>query len=147
MILGGIQRTANMDAYMILPGDFKTFGSINKQAFETEVETVAAKQRWGQREHAENPGESNIERRSRRDTENDEREPFRARESQVNFSRLRVTQFQSNKVVFMPSPLEAREEVKIESQRFDTLDTLGTFLRNNCDEKGKPRGSENLTRQ
>ena len=147
VILGGIQKTANMEAYMRLPGDFKTFGKLNKEAFEAEVETVAAKQRWGQREHCENPEESNSERRSRRDTENDDREPFRARENQVNFSRLRVTQFKSNKVIFMPSPLDARDEVKIESQRFDTLDTLGNFLRTKCDDKGVPRGSENLTRQ
>ena len=148
VVLGGIVKTENIEAYINLPLGFRMYGKVDKDSFETEVESVAAKQRWSVRETTENPGESNQERCSRRERENLDREPIRDRESkEVNFSKLRVTQFKSNKMIYMPTPIEAREEIKIESQRFEALDTVRDYLRSNCDDKGVPVGSENLTRK
>ena len=101
-----------MIAFMKLPIGFRTYSIISKDKLDVEVESVAAKQRWSQREVQEHPDENNVKRRSRREVENNERAPQRDN-NVVDFSRLRVTQFKCNKGIFMPSPLDERSEIKV----------------------------------
>ena len=46
----------------------------------------------------------------------------------------------------MPAPAPDREEIKIQSQRSEAIEALQQYKTLNCDEKGKVRGANNMTK-
>ena len=65
----------------------------------------------------------------------------------VDFTRLRVTQFNSNKIIHMPQPLSDRNELKIENQKQACMDSLNEYIGANCNDKLQPNNGINLTPQ
>ena len=143
VVEGGIIATENMLSYMRLPGKTRTFGKINTDDFIIEAEATAAKQRWSGREHHENEDDSNDGRRSRRDQEHQERSHLKG--NKVSFSQLRVNDLGANKVIFMPPQLSPREEIDIEIQKLESIDTIKDFVKSKC-KNGRTEHSENLTK-
>ena len=108
MILGGIDASENVKAFLSLPHKFRTFSKLEKLDHQIQVECRAARSRWTLRDKDKHPGETFEEFRRRREKEEEDREPLRENKA-VDFSHIRATQLNCNKVIHMP---EARQTGK-----------------------------------
>ena len=109
VILGGIEPSDNMKAFMNLPVKFRVYDKIDKDEYKVQTEVTAAKERWGYREMEENGDEDNNTRATRRELENRAREPLQ--NGELDFTKLRVTQLACNKVIYMPPAANDRAEM------------------------------------
>ena len=65
----------------------------------------------------------------------------------VDFSNIRVTQLLANKFTYLPEPASVRNEILIQSEAIELVDTWDLYVRDNCNDKGVHANSQNLTRQ
>jgi len=143
IILGGIQATENMKDFLRLPLNFRLYPKLERMNHEIQVEGRATRSRWNLRDKRIHPNEDFETFRQRKEKEEEDREPLQG--NRVDFTNLRVTQFISNKQVYMPQAEPHREEVMIGAEKLDLNDAFDEFFDENCDEKGRVRGSQNLT--
>ena len=144
VILGGINASNNVKAFLSLPHKFRTYKKLERLDHQIQVEGRAARTRWTFRYKDKHPGENFEDFRRRRELEEEEREPLRENRN-VDFSNLRVTQLNCNKVINMPKPRPDREEIQIESENIVLLDAFDLFAEENCNEEGIIKNSKNLT--
>ena len=136
----------NVKAFCSLPLKYRLFPKVVRKDHKVEGEARAAKQRWTAADIANHPGESFADRASRLEGENWRREPYQ-RDGKVDFTSIRVTQLNFNKLVYMPEASSWANEVIINHQQLETLQVLDEYILNECDEFGNPFGHENLTKQ
>ena len=84
------------------------------------------------------------ELRNERDKEN--RERVICNQERVDFTKARATDFNQNKDIVMPGPVDIREEVKIQAQKDIHMDVVREYMKTNCDKDGNMRRSENMTK-
>ena len=84
------------------------------------------------------------ELRNERDKEN--RERVICNQERVDFTKARATDFNQNKYIVMPGPVDIREEVRIQAQKDTHMDVIREYMRTNCDKDGNMKGSENMTK-
>ena len=146
VILGGLEVSENVKAFCLLPFKYRLFPTVRRKDHKVEGEARAAKQRWTAADIANHQGESFADRASRLEGENWRREPYQ-RDGKVDFTSIRVTQLNFNKLVYMPEASSWANEVIINHQQLETLQVLDEYILNECDEFGNPFGHENLTKQ
>ena len=138
-IYGNIEPSANVLEVLKMPAMYRLYVSYNSVDQEMETEVTAAKARWNVQEVIEHGDEVP---RSRLD--NRMREP--RLENKVDFTKLRATQLPFNKFINMPTKAPGNDEVVIQNQRVEMLNTCNKFRVEMCDTKGKPLDSNNLTK-
>ena len=114
LVLDNIETNEAINAFLRLPPKFRIFSSLKEQEHRIQAETTAAKQRWSKKED----GEGQISFDTRRD--NRERKELARKPQQgdnVSFTRLRPTDFISNKRVTHPPTLEESDEITVENQK------------------------------
>ena len=114
IVLADIQTTEAIDAYLRLPPKFTTFSALDDKYFRIQAESTAAKQRWSKKE---DNGEfvSFEDRLYYREQQESIRNPLQ--DNSVSFTRLKSTDFASNKRIGHPPTLDERQEILIEHQK------------------------------
>ena len=147
IVLGGIQASENMKAFLRKPLKFRVFPKVRLKDNKVEAESTAAKKRWTQSDVKAHPGETFGERAARLEETNWKKQPEFQGDGKVNFSKVRATDLLCNKQISMPEAGEWEEEVIIQQQQLEVLNIIERYLNNECDEFGNPSGSINLTKQ
>ena len=145
IILGNIEVSENVKAFCRLPLKYRLFPVVTKKANKVQGESRATKERWSLRDMKQHPGESFETRSKRLESENWERQPDKGG-GRVDFTDIRVTQLQFNKLIHMPEAGSWSEEVTIMRQQLETLEVIDDYIMTECDSSGKPFESLNLTK-
>ena len=144
IILGGIQASENVKAFLKLPLKVRTYPKAEKKEFKTQAEARSTRSRWRIRGRKVHSGETLQEERTRVEQEEDFRAPVQG--NRVRFSHLRVTDFEANKMIHMPQPASNREEIMIGAEQIQLLDAWDLYVDKNCSDNGTQIGAQNLTR-
>ena len=142
---GGTQLSENMKAFMRLPPNFRTYQPIDLKAEETEIEQLCVQQRYNMLDKCED--ETIDEWMMRKQREETQRQTYDKSSNTLELTKLRPTDLKTCRRVIMPAPAPDREEIMIQAQKTELLETIQEFRRNNCDHKGRVKGSNNLTKQ
>ena len=134
LILGGIEASDNVRAFLRLPPKFRTFQDFKDRDFKIQVEVAAAKERFSKVQEDIMGRLDELERLRERHRVEKLREPEQEG-GVVSFCRLKVTDFLSNKRVSMPPRLEEEEEVKVETKKDAAIRALKMYR-----EEGGGRG-------
>ena len=144
VVLGGIQASDNMKAFLRLPLKFRTYCKPDRDAVTVQTEGRAARQRWVIRDKNQN-GEEDFETyRRRKERQEDEKAPLRG--NKLNFTRIPVTQLHSNKFIHLPKTASEVQEIRIGAEKVQLLDAWDLYIRQNTDAEGRVKGAQNLTR-
>ena len=92
---------------------------------------------WNIREQNAHPGEDLEQARQRKEEEADAREPLQGHKA--DFTKQRVTGLICNKMISMPNAVSQDEEVRINAENLEILDTWDLFFSDHCDGKGSIR--------
>ena len=144
--LGGIVPTENMKAFLRLPLKFRCYQKIDREEAVVQAEGRAARQRWVLRDKELVGPETFDQYRRRKERIEDEKLPEKGNKH-VDFTRIPVTQLLCNKFIQMPSPASPEQEIRIQSEKLEILDTWDLHVRDHVDDNGYHKGSNNLTRQ
>ena len=147
LIMDGIQATPAVKAFMALPAKFRVFQPVDRKAMLVESEANAAKKKWSVIDCGVVPGDPKPDLKllaERRERENDGR-LVDADHGTIDLSRLRPSDFLSNKFLKQPPPLPQSFEIRIEQDRETVMETFDEYVRENCGEEGLARGSMNLS--
>ena len=129
VILGGIQASSNVKAYLRLPGKYRILEEVNVQEGKVQAEATGARQRHSTAKELREPSGSNEERLQRREKEWEEREPLQG--DLVDFTGLKATDLLSNKRIGMLPKIPEGAAIKIETQKMRTTTFLEEFKRQN----------------
>ena len=144
MILGGIQASDNIKAFLSLPLKFRTYCKPEREHAETEAEARAAKQRWVIRDKNTHGQEDFDAYRRRKERREDAREPLQG--TKVDFTNIQVTQLLANKFIHLPNPASEVQEIRMGGEKIKLLDAWDSYIGRNEDDNGRIRGANNLTR-
>ena len=112
VVLGGIQPSENMKAFLRLPLKFRTFCKLDKDAMSVQTEGRSARQRWIIRDkNAQGVDEDFETYRRRKERQEESKEPLRGNNT-LDFSNIPVTQFLANKFIHLPAPASEEQKVK-----------------------------------
>ena len=112
VVLGGIQPSENVKAFLKLPLKFRTYSKPDKDAVKVQVEGRAARQRWIIRDKESQGREEDFEAyRRRKERKEDDKRPLRG--SKLDYTKIPVTDFLANKFVNLPHPASEEQEIRI----------------------------------
>ena len=143
--LGGIVPSENMKAFLRLPLKFRMFSKPKEEEHLVQAEARGARSRMIIRDKAARGPETFEEYRLRKEQQEDARQPLQ--DKKVDFTNVRATDVPSNKFINMPGPAPERLEIQIQSDKLDALKGWELFVSEECDQKGNPKGSINLSRE
>ena len=144
LILGGIQASDNMKAFLSLPLKYRVFQKPRKDDFKVQVTGRGVRQRWNLRDAKNHPEESQEDFVIRKENTEVERQPLSGKT--VNFKNLRSTDFMCNKFINLPKPATPREEILIGAEELVLLDVWDLFMAEQLDDRGNLKGASNLSR-
>ena len=145
MVFGGIDLSKNMKAFLSLPLKFRVYPKPDRLDFETQIEGRKVRTRWRLREKIQHPNETHESYRARKEDQEEERQPLRGKK--VNFTKVRVTDLLSNKLIYMPRPAANRDKILIGSEGVVLLDVWDLYMDSNTSDNGHLKGANNLTRK
>ena len=143
-VLGGIQPSDNIKAFLRLPLKFRTFAKPSRDDIIVQTEGRAARQRWIIRDKNANGDEDFDQYRRRKERQEDLKQPLRG--NNVDFTNIPVTQLLCNKFVHLPAPAAEEQEIRMGGEKIQLLDAWDLYMRSNLDNDGKLTDSNNLTR-
>ena len=147
-IIGDVSLDEEELSILRLPPDFAILGKLSEENFMVETEMAMTKLRWEKRKLLdEESGEEGIvtdkEREIMEEEDAKSRSVFDPINKVIDMRKRRVTDLKENSRIYLPKPLSATEEAKIEIRR-DKYETIfQRYFHEKCSEKGNQ--SSNLT--
>lgn len=144
-IYGGIEASENVKAFMILPANLRRYDKVNTFKEEVSAEETATKQRWTIAETEVEGYEELTTEQKKIKIDKDRTDRTCYNTTRVDFGRVRATEMSHNKWITLPKAVNIRSEIKIQSQRLETIDEVKKFVNEMCDDDGVIKEAENLT--
>ena len=130
VIYGDIDPPPVVKKFLRIQPGFRLFPKLDITDIKVELESTAAKQRWGHRDLRTHGTETVDELRTRKDKESIARKIVK--DKVVNFTDARPTDLKFNKYINLPEPAEGEAETTIQIQKLVSLSIVKQFMENKC---------------
>ena len=130
VILGNIEASDDIKAFMRLPAKFKLYEPLDEKEFRIQCEATSAKQRFSKAQDGDN-NITNEDRAIYREQAIDRRHYIQ--QNEVDFTKMRASDFPSVKFIKQPPNLSERDEITIESQKQLHKDVYQDYYIKNID--------------
>ena len=143
IILGGIQASREVKAFLRLPSKFRVYEKFDEQRFRVHSEVTSTKQRFSR---LADKGDSlnNDARLDIRDTETRARNVMRQGGTEADFTMMKAKDLKHHKRMGQPECLPEEEEIKVLNQKRISLEAMGAYLGDN---ESQPKTGCNLTKE
>ena len=150
VVFGDIELDEDEISYANIPYKFVEYEDVEERKLKVSAEKHSVTERWELWDNDKVENENKDEMAERKEKSIKEKkmsgEVFDRAAGRVDLSKLRVTDIPTNTRVFEPRAASGPEEVKIQLQKNEVLETCREYVKRECFETGKVKNT-NLTSQ